>query len=107
MALTLRIPVLLAGAIAAAISLAPVAAADPGPDDTPGSSSSVRADASSPSAAGARAGSDGTPANNGQLSSDFASDDVPTGWKNEALWARPGGSNPFGAGPKPPVLALD
>ena len=107
MALTLRIPVLLAGAIAAAISLAPVAAADPRPDGTPDSSSSVRVDADEPSAAGARAGSAGTPSDMDQLSSDFASDDVPTGWKNEALWARPGGSNPFGAGPKPPVLAMD
>lgn len=89
MALSLRFPVLLAGAIAAAISLAPTAAADPDPGcDTVSECS----------------GAEGAP---NPLSTDFTSDDLPKGWTNEALWARPGASNPFGLGPKPPVLALD
>lgn len=33
--------------------------------------------------------------------------DAPKGWTNEAQWARPGASNPFGTLPKPPVFALD
>ena len=31
---------------------------------------------------------------------------LPKGWTNEAMWARPG-QNTFGSGPKPPGLALD
>lgn len=89
MALVLRFPVLLAGAIAAAISVAPAAVADPGPGCDIASECS--------SAGGAP----------NQLSTDFTSDDLPKGWTNEAQWARPGASNPFGLGPKPPVLALD
>lgn len=96
MALSLRVPVLLAGALAAAISLAPVAAADLGPGcDT----------ASECSRAGGAPDQQSTAPN--QLSTDFTSDDLPKGWTNEAQWARPGASNPFGSGPKPPVLALD
>ena len=33
--------------------------------------------------------------------------DAPEGWTNEAQWARPGASNPFGTFPKPPVFAMD
>ena len=106
MALSLRIPVLIAGAIATAIALAPAATADPGPDDTADTSVSAT-DSRSTSAAGARSGSNRNPTSNNQLTTDYTSDDLPEGWTNEAQWARPGASNPFGLGPKPPVLALD
>ena len=106
MALSLRFPVLLAGAIAAAISLAPAATADPGADDTADTSVSS-SDSRSASAVDARSGSTRNPAGNNQLTTDYTSDDLPTGWTNEAQWARPGAANPFGLGPKPPVLALD
>lgn len=33
--------------------------------------------------------------------------DAPKGWTNEAQWARPGASNPFGDLPKPPIFAMD
>ena len=89
MALPLRFPVLLAGAIAAALSLAPTVGAAPGPGCDTASECS-------------RGGSAPNP-----LSTDFTSGDLPKGWTNEAQWARPGASNPFGLGPKPPVLALD
>lgn len=107
MAITLRIPVLLAGAIASAIALAPAAAADPGTDDTAGSSSVTASDSRSAAAAGANRGSARNSPDKGQLSSDFADGDLPTGWTNEAQWARPGLPNPLGSGPKPPILALD
>lgn len=106
MAFSLRIPVLLAGAIASAIALAPAAAADPGPDDTAGSSSVSASDSRSAAAAGASPGRTRNSSDRGQLSTDFT-DDLPKGWTNEAQWARPGATNPFGSGPKPPVLALD
>ena len=107
MALTLRIPVLLAGAIAATIALAPAAIADPGPDNTADTSSVSASDSRSTSAAGARGGDNRNSDNDGPLTNDYTSNDLPAGWTNEAQWARPGASNPFGLGPKPPVLALD
>lgn len=95
---------LLGGAVAAAIAAAPVAAADRG--DTPGPSTN---DSTSQSA---NPGNKFTPAqrgpNKGILSSTFTPE-VPIGWKNEALWARPGapGGSPFGSGPRPPVVGMD
>ncbi|MCB1263917.1 hypothetical protein [Mycolicibacterium sp.] len=82
----------LAGSVAAAIALAPIAVADePSLDGCRGSSCSKPAappKAFKPS-----------PNRNAAAS-------VPQGWKNDAQWARPG-SNPFGKGPKPPMVALD
>lgn len=91
----------LAGAVAAAIAAAPVAGADRG--DTPGPSTGGSAKADNP-------GNKFTPTprgSKGQLSSEFSAN-LPTGWTNEALWARPGAAgSPFGSGPKPPVIGLD
>lgn len=88
MALSLRFPVLIAGAVAAAIAAAPIAAADPRPGGCDKPSGCSRP----------------SPAQN-PLSTDFSAG-LPKGWTNEAQFARPG-TNPFGAGPKPPILALD
>lgn len=88
MALSVRIPVLLATAVAAGIALAPAAGADSRPG---GCDKSVGC---------SRPGIGQNP-----LASDSTSG-LPKGWTNEAQFARPG-TNPFGAGPKPPVLALD
>lgn len=84
MALSLLAPALLAGAAAAAIAFAPAAAADD--DDRP-----ARPDRSDRSTS--------------QSSDKWKS--APKGWTNEAQWAKPGASNPFGTLPKPPVFALD
>lgn len=85
MALSLLAPALLAGAAAAAIAFAPVAAADD--DDR-----SVRPDRGDRSTS----------------QNDDKWNDAPKGWTNEAQWAKPGsGNNPFGTLPKPPVFALD
>lgn len=102
--LVTAVSAVLAGSFAAAIAAAPAAVADRG--DNPGPPTKDRTSVMD------RPGHKFTPvpraANRSQLSSDFSSD-LPTGWKNEALWARPGapGGGPFGAGPKPPVIALD
>lgn len=94
MALALITPAVLAGALAAAaIALAPMASAE---DRRGGGCDKGR---------GCSAPAQPAPKKN-PLSSDFTAD-LPKGWTNEALWARPGGSNPFGKGPKPPILALD
>ena len=82
MALSVRVSVLMAAAIAAAIAVAPAAGADP----RGGCDQSCPGGAPNP------------------LDSDFAG--LPQGWTNEAQFAKPG-NNPFGAGPKPPILALD
>lgn len=84
MALTLIAPALLAGAAAAAIAFAPAAAADE--DERVG-----RPDRSDRSTS----------------QQDDEWNKAPKGWTNEAQWARPGASNPFGTLPKPPVFALD
>ncbi len=101
---TLLVAAVLAGAATAAIALAPAVSADRG--DTPGPSPrDTTAKADNP-------GNKFTPAQRGnpgnQLSSDFSAN-LPTGWTNEALWARPGaaGNGPFGSGPRPPVVGLD
>ena len=83
--------VALAGAVAAALAFAPVATADePSLDDCRGSACSKPA----PPKVFKPAPSRNSSAN------------VPQGWKNDARWAQPG-SNPFGSGPKPPLVALD
>ena len=87
---------ILAGAAAAAVALAPTASAEGPRDGCRGSACSQPGPVK--------------PQQNqqNQLRTDF-SPQLPKGWTNEAQWARPGpaGSNPFGSGPRPPVLALD
>lgn len=85
---SLRVSVLLAAAVAGTIAVAPSATADPRPGGC------------DKSAGCARPGLAQNP-----LSPEFSAQ-LPKGWTNEAQFARPG-VNPFGAGPKPPVLALD
>ena len=103
MARTFFTSTVLAGAFAAAIGLAPAAAADEvdevsSRDTGRGSSQSVASDREGPYRPG--------PAT--KPSRPDPSMSVP-GWTNEAQWARsgPGGSNPFGSLPKPPAFALD
>lgn len=103
MALSLLTPaVLAAAAAAAAIAFAPAAAAD-----TYGSTSIKE-----------RPGTTAPQANmphmpfigmgpRGSSEQQEAWNDAPKGWTNEAQWARPGVSNPFGTSPKPPVFAMD
>ena len=90
---------ILAGAAAAAIALAPTASAE-GPRDGCRGSGCSKPSPSQPQ--------QNQRNQQNQLRTDFSSQ-LPKGWTNEAQWARPGaaGSNPFGSGPKPPVLALD
>ena len=99
MAFSLTASALLAGAAAAAVALAPTAAADtPSDSDDRGSGSSSSVGAVKP---GAR---------QNPLTRDFNSAEIPQGWKNDAIWARPAPGTTdttFGKGPKPPVLALD
>ena len=96
---SLFVTAVLAGAVAAAIAVAPTAGADSPSDGCRGSGCSEPR----PASPGQKGGSAKNP-----LSSDFAAD-IPTGWKNDAQWAkpRPGGPNPFGSGPRPPVFAMD
>lgn len=91
MALLLLTPAVLAGAFAAAIAFAPTAAAD---DEDTGS----RPDRTGRESSQQR-----------EAAQRQAWNDAPRGWSNEAQWARPGpgGSNPFGSLPKPPIFALD
>ncbi|MEI6251543.1 MAG: hypothetical protein WCP30_01920 [Mycobacteriaceae bacterium] len=103
MAISLLAPAVLAGAVAAAIVLAPMASADSkdsATDPVAGAESTQRG----PNAAKVKPRS--VPNN---ATSDYSSSQIPQGWRNDALWARPGtpGSNPFGAGKRPPVIALD
>ncbi|HPX35355.1 MAG TPA: hypothetical protein PLH92_01060 [Mycobacterium sp.] len=86
MTISLLTPAVLAGALAAAaIALAPAAAAD-----NPSRGCAKGASCSQPVA----------PQKSAKQT------DVPKGWSNEAQFSRPG-VNPFGAGPKPPLLALE
>ena len=102
MAISFLAPAILAGALAGAIAMAPVAAADSrgaGPDASASSESVKRG----PNAVKPKP----RPAPN-SATTDFNSSKIPQGWRNDALWARPGASNPFGAtGKRPPVIALD
>lgn len=81
----------LIGAVAIAAIWAPPASADSGPD----------------CARSARC-ADPSPANSttGPSTSTGPNWDVPTGWSNETQFTRPD-YNPFGAGPHPPLVALD
>lgn len=88
----LAVSAALAGAVAAALAFAPLAAADePSRDGCRGSACSKPA---APPKVFKPA-----PSRNGAAN-------VPQGWKNDARWAQQG-SNPFGSGPKPPIVALD
>ena len=85
MALSLLTPaVLAAAAAAAAIAFAPAAAAED------------RDEASKPG-----------PKRGTTTSQTESWNSAPKGWTNEAQWARPGASNPFGSLPKPPIFAMD
>ena len=89
-----------AGAIAAAIALAPLAGADTrdaAPDSASSESTQRGTNAFSPKQRSAPNGA----------TSDYGSSQIPQGWRNDAVWARPGASNPFGTGKRPPVIALD
>ncbi len=106
MATPLLIPAVLAGAVAVAIAVAPVAGADAA-DSLSGSEAVA-------DSAGQGSVRQGVPAKPGRsvpnsATSDYSSSQIPQGWRNDALWARPGtpGSNPFGSGKRPPVIALD
>lgn len=77
----------LIGAAASAIAFAPPAGA-----------------ASDPGCAVGRSCSDASPAYTPAEADVFST--VPQGWSNEAQFVRPG-YNPFGAGPQPPLLALE
>ncbi|MGI9163096.1 MAG: hypothetical protein ACR2JI_09280 [Mycobacterium sp.] len=89
---------ILAGAAAAAIALAPTAGADTPPSPCRGAACTDSGPGKNPV----------NTAKKNPLDTTF-SNDLPTGWKNDAQWARPGpaSSNPFGSGPRPPVVALD
>lgn len=87
MARSLLGQIVLIGAAATAIALAPLAAAGSGPGCV---RPTICSDASP----------DYKPAEADIFSS------VPKGWTNEAQFVRPG-YNPFGAGPQPPLLALE
>lgn len=89
-------PAVLAGAVAAAIALAPAAGAEEAEDRASARGSSQQADKVD------RGPHKSTPTKRGA-----AAQDVPKGWTNEAQWARPGATNNFGSLPKPPVFALD
>jgi len=103
MAISLMAHAVLASAIAAAIATAPVAGADLG-DSATGSSEDAVVTDRGPNAAKPNP----RPAPN-SATTDYGSSQIPQGWRNDALWARPGtpGSNPFGSGTRPPVIALD
>lgn len=117
MAISLGTTAVLGGLMAAAIALAPNAVADDSddlsrPGGARGSSQQDTAKEAGPGRGSAalnaakqapRPGPGRAPSQRG------AATDVPKGWTNEALWAQPGpgGSNPFGTLPKPPIFALD
>lgn len=102
MASTFLTSTVLAGAFAVAIGLAPAAAAEEA-DEV---SKRDTGRGSSQQAAGTDRGGPYRPGPARKPSRPDATNAVP-GWANEALWARPGGSNPFGTLPKPPAFALD
>ena len=98
MAITLIAPAVLAAAAAAAIAFAPAAAADDLDDlagPTRGQETAQDVKGPSPKVPSSR------------VQSQQGWNDAPKGWTNEAQWARPGASNPFGSLPKPPIFAMD
>lgn len=113
MAFSLTASALLAGAAAAAVALAPTAAADtPSDSDDRGSGSSSSVGAVKPNVGAVKpnVGAVKPGARQNPLTRDFNSAEIPQGWKNDAIWARPAPGTTdttFGKGPKPPVLALD
>jgi hypothetical protein len=99
MAISFLTPAVLAGAVAAAIALAPAAGAEEAEErERSGSArgSSQQADKVD------RGPHKSTPIKRGPRA-----EQAPKGWTNEAQWARPGASNNFGSLPKPPAFALD
>ena len=103
LALSLLTPAVLAAtAAAAAIAFSPAAAAD-----TYGSTSiKERPGTVAPQANMPHMPLMGTDPG-GASQQQEAWSDAPKGWTNEAQWARPGASNPFGTLPKPPIFAMD
>jgi hypothetical protein len=101
MAISLLTRAVLAGAVATAIGTAPVAVADVG-DSATGSSEGAVVTELGPNATKFNPRTAPNTA-----TTDYGSSQIPQGWRNDALWARPGGSNPFGSGARPPVVALD
>jgi hypothetical protein len=104
MAISFLTPAVVAGAVAAAIALAPAAGAEEVDDlEKSGSARGSSQKAESPQKA--------DPVNRGPNASKpttrGAVSEVPKGWTNEAQWARPGAGNNFGSLPKPPAFALD
>ena len=93
MAITLIAPALLTAAAAAANAFAPAAAADDLDDLT------------TPSRETAQEVKVPSPQQKTQQQKSW--NNAPKGWTNEAQWARPGASNPFGSLPKPPIFAMD
>jgi hypothetical protein len=87
MSRTITSQLLLIAAAAAAVALAPTAGAD-----------------TEPGCATALTCSDASPAYS-PPESDFTRN-IPQGWTNETQFLQPG-YNPFGAGPQPPLLALE
>ena len=90
-------------AFAAAIGLAPAAAAEEA--DEVSSRDTGRGSSASKATASDREGPYRPGPSRKPARSD-AANAVP-GWQNEALWARPGASGQFGNLPKPPIFALD
>lgn len=102
MAISLLAPALIAGAFAVGIALAPTAMADRS-DSAAGAESSAEIDRGPHKAEVKK-----RPGPNA-ATSDFNSNQIPQGWRNDALWGgNPGPSNPFGSSKvRPPVIALD
>ena len=103
MAISFLAPAVLA--VAAAVALAPMVAADEGDGDGATKPGKVRGSAQQ---AGDRDVSKPSP-RSGPPRASSQIKEIPKGWTNEAQWARPGsgGSNNFGSLPKPPIFALD
>lgn len=113
MAISLLAPALIAGMFAAGIALAPAAAADN--VDSAASAESAQSERApksekaadvnrGPNAAGVKK----RPGPNAGTN-DYNSEQIPQGWRNDAVWANPStsGNKPFGTGKRPPVIALD
>lgn len=104
MAISLLAPALIGGVLATGIAMAPAAIADRA-DRADSAASAESVDAKrGPNAAEVRK----RPGPNAGTSN-YDSDQVPQGWRNDAVWADPAkpGSNPFGTAKRPPVIALD
>lgn len=102
MAISLLAPALITGVFAVGIALAPAAMADRS-DSAAGAESSAEVDRG-PHKAEVKKRPGPNAATN-----DFSSNQIPQGWRNDALWGgNPAGSNPVGGSKvRPPVIALD